>query len=69
MKKCSDCNVEMLDNGYLEGQHPFEVGVDGKSHISVHMRQNAHKTGTRSFCIGYRVAGPDPGGFRLVVFR
>jgi len=40
MKVCNECNVEMLDNGYLEGQHPFEVGVDGRSDISVHIPTN-----------------------------
>jgi len=35
MKICKDCNVEMLDNGELKGQHPFEIGVEGESDISV----------------------------------
>lgn len=35
MKICKDCNVEMIENGRLEGQHPFEIGVDGESEISV----------------------------------
>lgn len=33
MKKCNDCNVEMVENVKVEGQHPFELGVDGKSKI------------------------------------
>lgn len=37
MKKCSDCNVEMIDNCKIEGQHPFEVGVDGRTDISIHI--------------------------------
>lgn len=37
MKKCTDCNVEMIENARIEGQHPFEVGVDGKTRISIHI--------------------------------
>lgn len=37
VKKCSDCNIEMLDNCILEGQHPFEIGVDGRTDISLHI--------------------------------
>ncbi|MBR1376409.1 MAG: hypothetical protein IJ565_01145 [Bacilli bacterium] len=37
MKKCNDCNVEMIDNCIIEGQHPFELGVDGASEISIHI--------------------------------
>lgn len=40
MKICNDCNVEMLENGRIEGQHPFEIGVDGSSKISVHIPTN-----------------------------
>ncbi len=35
MKKCSDCNAEMIDNVELYGQHPFELGVDGESELLV----------------------------------
>lgn len=37
MKKCNDCNVEMIENAYIEGQHPFELGADGRTDISVHI--------------------------------
>lgn len=37
MKKCNDCNVEMIENAKIEGQHPFEVGVDGRTDISIHI--------------------------------
>ncbi len=37
MKKCNDCNVEMIDNCTIKGQHPYEVGVDGSSVISLHI--------------------------------
>ena len=37
MKKCSDCNVEMIDNCVIEGQHPFEIGVDGRVDVSLHV--------------------------------
>ena len=35
--KCSECDMEMIDNCKLEGQHPFELGVDGRSDISLHV--------------------------------
>lgn len=37
MKRCSDCNIEMIENVKISGQHPFEVGVDGRSDIYVHI--------------------------------
>ena len=40
MKKCSECNVEMIDNCVIDGQHPFELGVDGEVDISVHIPTN-----------------------------
>ena len=33
MKKCIDCNTEMIDNCIIEGQHPFELGADGRTDI------------------------------------
>lgn len=33
MKLCNDCNMNMVENVKVEGQHPFELGVDGKSKI------------------------------------
>lgn len=36
MKKCSDCNVEMI-NSEISGQHPFEIGVDGESDLYVRL--------------------------------
>ena len=33
MKRCNDCNMDMIENIKVEGQHPFELGVDGKSKI------------------------------------
>lgn len=35
MKKCNDCNVEMLENIRIEGQHPFELGSSGSSDIEI----------------------------------
>lgn len=35
MKKCSDCNIEMIENAKITGQHPFEIGVDGESNILI----------------------------------
>ena len=40
MKKCIDCNIEMIDNCIIEGQHPFELGADGRSDISIHIPTN-----------------------------
>ena len=40
MKKCSECNIEMIDNCTIEGQHPFEVGIDGKTDITIHIPTN-----------------------------
>ena len=40
MKKCNDCNVEMIENCIIEGQHPFELGVDGRTDISLHIPTN-----------------------------
>ena len=40
MKKCSECNIEMIDNCVVEGQHPFELGSDGESDIFVHIPTN-----------------------------
>ena len=37
MKKCSDCNVEMIEGCKIEGQHPFELGADGRTDISIHV--------------------------------
>ena len=37
MKKCSDCNVEMIEDCKIDGQHPFEVGVDGRTDLSIHV--------------------------------
>lgn len=35
MIKCERCNVEMLENAEITGEHPFEIGVDGRSDIFV----------------------------------
>lgn len=35
MKKCSDCNIDMIDNAEIYGQHPFEIGIDGSSELYV----------------------------------
>lgn len=37
MKKCTECNVDMIENCYVEGQHPFELGADGRTDVSVHI--------------------------------
>ena len=35
MFKCERCNIEMIENAEIKGQHPFELGVDGRSNIFV----------------------------------
>ncbi len=40
MKKCNECNVDMIDNCKVKGQHPFEIGIDGESDISIHIPTN-----------------------------
>ena len=40
MKKCSECNIDMINNCVIEGQHPFELGVDGRTDISIHVPTN-----------------------------
>ena len=34
MKKCLDCDFYMRE-ARIEGQHPFEIGVDGQSDIRI----------------------------------
>ena len=40
MKKCSECNIDMINNCVIQGQHPFELGVDGRTDISIHVPTN-----------------------------
>ncbi len=35
MKKCNDCNVDMIEDIKIKGQHPFEIGIDGESNLSI----------------------------------
>ncbi len=35
MKKCLDCDVEMIEDVEVFGQHPFEIGVDGESEMFI----------------------------------
>ena len=35
MKVCENCNTPMINNAKITGQHPFELGVDGRSDIYV----------------------------------
>ena len=35
MKKCNDCNIEMVENAKINGQHPFELGIEGASDIFI----------------------------------
>ncbi len=47
MKLCSECNVEMKENCRIDGQHPFEIGEDGRSDLYVSI-----PTGNKSSFIG-----------------
>ena len=47
MKKCSECNCEMVEDCIIRGQHPFEVGMDGRTDISIHV-----PTGKKSTFLG-----------------
>lgn len=51
MKKCSDCNVEMVE-GKIEGQHPFEVGVDGRTDMFIRVQ-----TGEKKKFLGFEYEG------------
>ncbi len=44
MKECKDCNVKMIENCTLTGQHPFEIGVDGESDIFVQIPDGEKKS-------------------------
>ena len=35
MKKCSECNCDMIDDCKIKGQLSFEVGMNGVSRISI----------------------------------
>lgn len=37
MAICKECNIEMIENCIIKGQHPFEVGIDGTTNISIHI--------------------------------
>ena len=37
MKKCNECNCDMIDNCSIEGKHPFEVDVKERVDISIHI--------------------------------
>lgn len=46
MKMCSDCNVQMIENIPVEGQHLFELGSSGASRIELRVPSSgllAHK--------------------------
>ena len=35
IKKCDDCGAVMINNCEIEGQHPFELGADGRTDLKV----------------------------------
>lgn len=47
MKKCNECNEEMIENCKIDAQHPFELGEDGRSDLYLNV-----PTGDKSSFIG-----------------
>lgn len=47
MKKCNDCNCDMIENCSISGKHPFEVGIDQRVDISLNI-----PTGRKSSFLG-----------------
>ena len=47
MKKCRDCDIEMI-NAQVSGQHPFELGADGRVDLSISY-SNGTKVGKNLF--------------------
>lgn len=47
MKKCNDCNCDMIENCSISGKHPFEVGIDQRVDISLNIL-----TGRKSSFLG-----------------
>ena len=35
---CDRCNVGMIEDLKIEGQHPFEIGIDGSSELLVYTK-------------------------------
>lgn len=50
MKKCSGCNVEMIENASVSGKLMYEVGNDAKSHIFINI-----PTGRKNSFLGLNV--------------
>ena len=50
MKKCNYCNIDMIENIEVTGQHPFEVGTKGKSKIFINI-----PTGKKSSVLGLTI--------------
>ena len=50
MKKCIDCNFEMVEDCEIQGEHPFILGADGESDIFVYV-----PTGEKTTLLGLTV--------------
>lgn len=37
MKKCNECNCDMIDNCSIKGKHPFEIDVKERVDLSIHI--------------------------------
>lgn len=40
MKKCDICNVEMIDNCVIKGQHPFKFEMESSTNIHIEVPTN-----------------------------
>ena len=47
MKKCNNCNCDMIENCSISGKHPFDVGIDQRVDISLNI-----PTGRKSSFLG-----------------
>lgn len=44
MKKCQDCNFDMIENCSISGKHPFEVDFNQRVDISVNIPTGQKKS-------------------------
>lgn len=54
MKKCNECNVEMIKNGKILSKLRYEIGADAKSDIFVEI-----PTGEKASFLGMKVDKTD----------
>ena len=44
MKKCNECNCDMIDNCSIDGSHTFEIGTSSMVDISIHVPTGENST-------------------------